>query len=230
MKVEDNPFECEIHGFWAVDKIELCKKFSRGHIDVLRHHGLTNFPSNSIDWFDDKDTYVVLALKNNIPLAGMRMQRLTSSHMGSIEGALVKYDLEVTKRFNDMLIDNPFEISALWNSKSVSGMKLSAIISRLGLVLAPTFGWQISVCLMAKYVFHLPTSLGYEIIRDIGNNGIFNYPTEDFQAAVWRNSNIIELTNCGEIEKNRILSLRDNLNQKSLELNNKLLIQYDLHI
>jgi hypothetical protein len=158
------------------------------------------------------------------------MQRLSSSNMGSIEGALSKYDPKITDTFKHMLLNKPFEISALWNAKSVSGLKLSSIISRLGLVIAPSFGWKISVCLMAKYVFHLPTSLGYQIIRDIGNNGIFNYPTEDFQAAVWRNLDIIELTNCDTIEKERILSLRNNLNQKSIESENKLLIQYDLQI
>ncbi len=42
MKVEDNPFECEIHGGWEVDKIDLCKKYSKGHIDDLWHNGHKN--------------------------------------------------------------------------------------------------------------------------------------------------------------------------------------------
>jgi hypothetical protein len=230
MKADNNPFECEIRGFWATDNKLLCEKFSKGHIDVLIDHGLTSFPSNSIEWFNDRNTYVVLALKDDIPIAGLRMTRLTVSYLGSIEKALAKIDPRVTENFNNMLFKNPFEISALWNAKSASNLKLPAVISRLGLVLAPLFNSQISLCLMAKYVFHLPKKLGYEIIQEIGNNGLFNYPTEAFQAAVWKNSQIQELKNCNIIDKERILSLRNDLQQTSLEPNTNLLIKYAIQI
>ena len=59
-----------------------------------------------------------------------------------------------------------------------------------------------------------------------GDEGVY----DEEVGAVWKNSQIQELKNCNIIDKERILSLRNDLQQTSLEPNTNLLIKYAIQI
>ena len=224
--------ECNVQGFWATDNLKLCEEFTIGHRDVLREHGYEHFKSNNTKWHGDVDTYVVLAKIGDKPVGGLRFVKKRKEFLVPLEEAILPLDAGIVDYMNSLINLSPFEICGLWNSRVVGGMKLSYFLSRLGLVMAPFFGWQASLCFMATYTFRIPRRLGYELVTSIGEEGYFNYPTPEFRAGVWIHNDIRNLGNCVSSEQERILSLRENLNQSFIEKNTKggLLINYELKV
>jgi hypothetical protein len=229
MHLED---EVTITGFWAADNKRLCIEFSEGHESVLGDYGYEHLKSNNRHWHSGKDTYVVLAKIGSIPVGGLRFQLKKNNILLPLEKAILPMDEKITEYMANIDKLNPFEICGLWNSKLVGGKKLSYFLSRLGLVLAPSFNWKVSLCFMATYTFRIPRRLGYNLVTDIGAEGYFDYPTKEYQAGVWIHKNIIDLGNCVDSEKERILSLRENRFQSFKEKNTGegLLIKYNLHV
>lgn len=223
---------CVITGFWARDNKFLCEEFSVGHENVLKEYGYEHLKTNNRNWHSDKDTYVVIAKMGKTAVGGLRFKIKRKDILLPMEQVILPLD----KRFADYMLavsgEGAFEICGLWNSKLVGGMKLSYFLSRLGVVMAPVFDWKVSMCFMATYTFRIPRRLGYDLVTSIGQDGYFNYPTEEYQAGVWAHSNIIHLGNCVDSEKERVLSLRDNRFQTFREENtgNGLLIEYNLYV
>lgn len=224
--------ECLVKGFWAPSNIGLCEKFSEGHQNVLKEHGYEHLKSNNTDWYQDKGTYVILATIESKPVGGLRFVKKRKDQLLPMEKAIYPLDEKIENYFKSIEHLESFEICGLWNSRVVGGQNLSSFLSRLGLVMAPHFNWDVSLCFMATYTFRIPRRLGYTIVTDFGDKGYFNYPTKQFQAAVWGHSEILELGNCVNSEKERVLSLRENRFQIYREENNKggILIRYELNL
>jgi hypothetical protein len=223
---------CVVRGFWATDDLESCKLFTEGHQGVLKEYGYEHFESNSSSWYNEKDTYVILAKIGSKPVGGLRFVRKREGRIIPLEATILPIDSIISDYLNSIVDLNPFEICALWNSKAVGGEKLSYFLSRLGVVLAPHLDWGISLCFMAKYTFRIPRQLGYEILTNLGDEGYFNYPTPEFQAAVWQHSDMENLGNCADTERERVLSLRENLFQEYTEKNTRggFKIKYELYV
>ncbi|WP_229253757.1 hypothetical protein [Dyadobacter sp. NIV53] len=74
--------------------------------------------------------------------------------------------------------------------------------------------------------------VGFEILRDLGNNGTFYYPKEGLIATALIITDVVNLPNATQEERERILNLRHNPNQMAVERGPKgeLEIIYDTKI
>ena len=53
IKTDTEPLTCEIVGFWASERPDLCQLFLKGHNKILTDHGLTDLISTDDYWVDD---------------------------------------------------------------------------------------------------------------------------------------------------------------------------------
>jgi hypothetical protein len=224
---------CYFKGFWAPENEELCAKFSLGHENVLRDHGFSHFKSNEKSWHNEKSTFVIVALSEEEVVGGIRIERRKDRGSLALEKAILPIDDKVCNFLDALPTKVILETCGLWNARSMSGLNISQYLTRLGTVIAPLINKNaISFCFNATYTFRITRSLGYHIVNELGKDGYMNYPTPDFKAALWMNNDLLSLEVASIVEKERILSLREDLFQSYFEQNKRggINIEYEINL
>ena len=221
-----------IRGFYASKEPDLCRIFTQGHIEVLEQHGFMHFKSYDSYWYDLKDSYVLLALQDGIAVGGIRLELKVEKRLLPFEKVLHTSFPSVTSLITDLNLSKVAEPCSLWNSKLVSGKNLSIFLSRASIAMSHVLGIQNIISFNATYTFRIPIDVGCHMIESIGDNGFFNYPTEQFRAALWLNSQLDSLGTANPISRARMLSLRLNPNQLHEECFDQsyVTIKYDLQL
>lgn len=209
-----------IKGYWAPKNLELNYQFLEGHRNVLKEHGFTHFKSNEQSWFINDKVFVLVALIDNIVVGGIRLEIRTNKGTLSLEKAIEPIDSSISVYLDKLPTNIIIETCGLWNSRSIAGFNISQFLTRLGVVLSYKIDPNaVSFCFNATYTFRITRSLGYEMVKSLGDDGYMNYPTPDFKAALWQHSDLEKLSRASEHENERILSLRENINQEYIEKN-----------
>ncbi|MFT4598279.1 MAG: hypothetical protein ACJAR8_000690 [Bacteroidia bacterium] len=224
---------CHFKGFWAPENKGLCAKFSLGHENVLRDHGFSHFKSNEKSWHNENSTFVIVALNDAEVVGGIRLERRKGRGTLALEKAILPIDDKVCDFLDALPTKVILETCGLWNARSVAGLNISQYLTRLGTVIAPLIDKNaISFCFNARYTFRITRSLGYHIVNELGDDGYMNYPTPDFKAALWMNDDLYSLKSASSEEKERILSLREDLFQSYFEQNKRggINIKYEINL
>ena len=207
----------QIRTFRAPDDQEACEKFIVGHRKLLEIFGISKITSNRQDWVDDEQTIVILVEDKDTGTVygGARVQMVSEQFSLPIETAIGKYDDKIYDMINqDQSRGGTCEICGLWNSREVAGMGIgSYILSRVGVAITTQLPVVSLFVLCAPITVKMGLRLGCTVERELGNDGLFYYPKEDLIATVMRLKDINDLSLATELERDKILSLRQNPHQ-----------------
>ena len=226
-----------IRAFRAPDDIEACEKFITGHQKLLEiYYGLAQITSNKREWVEDYNTTVIVVedpLTQKI-YGGARLQVSSEDNPLPIETALFKYDKKIADMVKqDRENGGTCELCGLWNSKEIAGMGIgSHVLSRVGAAVAAQLPVLSIFVLCAPITARMGKRVGAVVETDLGNNGLFYYPKDDFVATAMRLRNIYDLTHATPQEAELIVSLRKNEHQVLIEKGPKgtYEIEYNLKI
>lgn len=219
--INNDELRIRIRLFKAIDDLESSRSYINGHRKVLEDHGFTHLTTNNEVWHTNPNVICLLAELNdgtNEAVGGIRFELLNNSFELPLEEALIKKDPRVKSFTRSYPEYKSAEMCGLWNSKKVAGKKLSLILGRSALSVAPLLGLENVFIFIAKYTMEYSKRLGFQIIRTIGEDGDFKYPTEHFIANVLVNSDLISLHDAAVNDKNIILEIRRNLSMECIEI------------
>jgi len=219
--------------FRAIDEPERCKKFVQGHSDVLKQYGVTKVTSSNNDWMTNPFVYVVTVESDETKevVSGLRIHIAHPGFPLPMEQAVSQVDhkiFELVKEYSGM---GTGEVSGLWNSKSISGYGIGAVLLiRAGIAIATQLKLGSLLALVAEYTLKPSLQKGFEIETGIGNSGTFFYPKLDLVATSIVMKDPANLPLADASERERIFELRDKVQFNKLEVGAKgeFEVNYDL--
>lgn len=219
--------------FRAIDDQEQCKKFVQGHADVLRQYGVTKVTSSNNDWVNNPFVYVITVEieETNEVVSGLRIHIAHEDYPLPMELAVSQVDEKIFELVHDYSIEGTGEVSGLWNSKSISGYGVGAVLLiRAGIAIATQLGLGSLLALVAEYTLKPSLQKGFEIESGIGDLGTFFYPKLDLVATSIVMKDPDNLPLAIEEERSRIHELRNNLRSRVVENGPKgdFEVEYDL--
>jgi hypothetical protein len=220
--------------FRAVDDHESCINFLKGHIKVLTDYGITNITTNNRDWMTNPNVYVVVAetMSDRRIVGGIRVHKADGINPLPVEAAIGKLDSRIYDLIKIHVDEGTGELCGLWNAKEVAGMGISLLLIRAGISFVNQFELCSLFTICAEYTLPMVHKVGFVVEENLGNNGEFIYPNENYIARVLKKLNALTIETADAIDRNRILDLRNNPQQSTIEFINKreLFIEYKLQL
>jgi hypothetical protein len=204
----------KIRAYRAIDDIPTCEKFVEGHMKILKAFGITMITSANVEWFEDPNTYVIVAEdpENGRVLGGARVQCASERYPLPIEKAVKDLDDTVHEVVQEYARDGgTAELCGLWNSREIAGMGIGSVfLTRTAVCIAPQINIKSMFALCAAYTVQMAQNAGYRIATFMGNNGTFYYPKEDLVATAMLLYDANDLSSADPAEREQIMSLREN--------------------
>lgn len=221
--------------FRAIDDRERCEKFIKGHADVLRQYGVTKVTSSNNDWAFNPFVYVVTVEleETSEVVSGLRIHIAHPDHPLPMEQAVSQVDHKIFQLVKNYSYEGTGEVSGLWNSKSISGYGVGAVLLiRAGIAIVSQLKLGSLLALVAEYTLKPSLQKGFEIEVGIGNSGTFFYPKLDLVATSIVMKDPYNLPLADEYERQVIQELRENLQCSKTEIGPKgvFFVEYDLLI
>lgn len=221
--------------FRAMDEPATCRQFAEGHFNVLKQYGVTKVTSAKDDWMYNPYVYVVVVEMKDTGevVSGLRLHIAHPDYPLPMETAVIQVDQKVVGLVKSYAVGGTAEVAGLWNSRSISGYGIGAIyLIRAGIAIATQLGLGSLLALVAEYTLAPSIQKGFEIERNIGKEGSFNYPKLDLVATSIVLKDPFNLPLAAEEERNYIFSLRENLQCIRVEHSPKgeFVIEFDLKI
>lgn len=220
-------------GYRAIDSIENCQRFKNGHEKVLSDYGITNITTNTFEWMKDPNVYVVMAIseEDNEVVGGIRIHISSESTTLPVESAVGHMDpniYNIVKNFREN--GGVAELCALWNAKRVAGKGVSTLLTRASIAATVQLSFQTLMGICADYTMDMFNKVGFRVNPKLGNSGEFKYPNENYIARVLGIMNAITLDTAHPYDKERMISLRENLEQSCEENERKGIIEADYNL
>ncbi|MFT5513850.1 MAG: hypothetical protein ACI8SE_002261 [Bacteroidia bacterium] len=222
----------EIRSFRAVDHPDLCEEYVKGHVNVLKDYGVTSVKSSDPTWTRNPYAYCIVAMRDNVMLGGIRIHKADGEHLLPMEVGVSSIDPTVSTEIDNHTSSGCGEQCGLWNSKTIRGYGISWILVNASIAFLPQLGVQKLYGLASDYSMFLFSPAGFEIQKQFGNKGDFNYPTEKYIARVVMIGDCIDLPTAGQDERAFVALLRDDTNLKrNIVVNQlKLNLSFNLNI
>ncbi|MDB5272390.1 MAG: hypothetical protein JWO58_757 [Chitinophagaceae bacterium] len=228
-----NPLVMKIKmiAFRAIDELELCNQFLEGHVKVLEDYGITNITTNNRRWIEIPSVYVVIALNEvNKIVGGVRVHVADGFEPLPVEKAVGYMDQRVYDLIDSYKDSGTGELCGLWNAKSVAGYGISLLLVRAGISIVNQIHLDSLFTICGDYTLPMVHKVGFVVEDSIGNKGEFLYPKENYIARVLRKMNAVTLETAEQYDKDRILDLRNNPVQQTIETGPKGSIDVDYNL
>jgi hypothetical protein len=225
----------KIRAFKVTEDHRACLRYIKGHHMVLESYGVTKVTSLNADWIDDPDTYAIIVESEDGTkvFGGGRIQIKSKQLRMPMEDAIAILDDRIYEYAENLGYYNVAEFCGLWNSKEAAGFGIGSIyMGRVGVAIAEQLNIGYLTALCSPGTLRNCLKVGFEVIRELGNNGTFYYPKEDLTATALIIRDLKELQHANPIEKEAIYKIRENLTGTSRESGPKgeMDFVYDLHI
>jgi len=225
----------KIRAYKSPDDVETSLRYIEGHKKVLESYGVKQVTSANHNWLYDENTYVVIVESEDGEriFGGTRVQIRSENLKMPMEDAIAKIDSNIYAYMDGIGDYRIAEFCGLFNSKEVAGFGIGSIfLGRIAIAIAANVGVKHLLGLCSPATLRNSLRVGFEILRDLGNNGTFYYPKEGLIATALIITDVVNLPNATEEERNRILDLRHNPCQNAIEKGPKgeLEIIYDTRI
>lgn len=187
---------------------------------VLKNFGITMITSANIDWFEDPNTYVIVAesTDDGRVLGGARVQVTDGTYPLPIEKAVNELDDSIHDVIKEAIPSGVAELCGLWNSREIAGMGIGSVfLTRTAVAIAPQLNIKSIYALCAAYTVQMAQRAGFRIATFLGNNGTFYYPKDDLIATAMILHDIHDLGTANFDERNEIEWLRSSPNQVKTE-------------
>ena len=122
------------------------------------------------------------------------------------------------------------ELCGLWNARKIAGNSVSVLLTRACVSIVNQLNFSILVGICADYTLQMFRNVGFVIDEHVGTQGEFVYPNENYRAKVLGILNAESLETANDIDRKRMVSLRDDPVQTFDEdgKNEKVRITYNL--
>jgi hypothetical protein len=225
----------KIRAYKAPEDVESSLRYIDGHKKVLEAYGVKQVTSAVHDWLHDENTFVIIVESEDGDkiYGGGRIQIRSKQMPLPMEGAIAKIDKKIHDYMDHIEVERVAEFCGLFNSKEVAGFGIGSIfLGRIGVAISLQAGVQQLLALCSPPTLRQCLRIGFEIIRDLGNNGAFYYPKEGLIATAIVVKDLKELPLAKEEERERIFDLRANPVQFAIENGPKgeIEIYYDLDL
>ena len=226
-----------IWAFRAIDQMELCKEYIKGHVKVLTDYGITNITSNNNLWVNNSNMYCVVLMDSNTNelLGGIRVQISDETFPLPVATAIGKMDNKIYSIIESYRLNGGVgELCGLWNSNKIAGYGTSILLIRAGISITEQLKIKTLIGICAQYSLKMFQNVGFVIDKDLGNMGDFPYPNDTYTANVVGILNSKTLSTSNSLDRNRIISIRNEPSQTYIEngpkgdinINYNLIIKY----
>jgi hypothetical protein len=223
-----------IRAFKVTEDHAACLRYIKGHHLVLESYGVTKVTSLNADWIDDPNTYAIIVESEDGKkvYGGGRIQIKSDTLKMPMEDAIAILDERIYNYTENIGRYQVAEFCGLWNSKEIAGYGIGSIyMGRVGVAVASQLGVKL-MALCSPGTLKNCLKVGFDVIRELGNNGTFYYPKEDLTATALIIHDLNELPFAQPEEKLAIEKIKANLSGTATEKGPKGMMDfiYDLHI
>jgi hypothetical protein len=113
---------------------------------------------------------------------GMRIHICGGSQVLPIEDAVGKLDATIYPMVKKHALRGTGEFCGMWNSKEISGKGISYVLTSAGTAIISQLPINSMFVLCAEYTVHMVERVGFQVLKELGNNGTFYYPKLDLVA------------------------------------------------
>jgi hypothetical protein len=206
----------KIRAYMSPDDLEMSHRYVEEYRKVLEAYGIKKVTSTAENWMSDPNTCVIIVTSPDDEriYGGCRLQVRTAGLRLPMEDAIARVDPRIyayMDKFNDKKIA---ELAGLFNAKEVAGYGIgSTYLGRIAVALSTQLNIDYLMGLSAPPTYRNSAKVGFEIMRELGNNGKYYYPKEGLIATsvvIW---DLINLPVAPKDERQLIFNLRENPNQ-----------------
>jgi hypothetical protein len=165
-----------------------CERNAQVHSQVLQRYDIGNITSAKQNWWHNRQTSVLL-LENSAtaePLGAIRLQRWDSGQPLPIESALADVDRRIHDWVASYSSGGVAELCGLWCSPKLRGYGVGAVLTRMGLSLAPQVKAKTILGLCDTRSVAQNLSFGFDKDPSLASQGTFGYPRPGLFAHVLR--------------------------------------------
>lgn len=224
-----------LRAFKAIDDLESCQKFLKGHGDILSSIGVNKVTSSTETWMENPGTYVLVVenTETGEVMGGARVDTSYGNQKLPIAAATGYMDPKIHDFIERESEQGTGEICGLWNSRKVAGLGFGSLfLTRAAVAITTQIKVKSLFALCAPYTVATAENFGYEILKEVGNEGTFYYPKLDLLATAMLLPDTDLLQSASDLELDRVGSLRKKPNQIFTEQSKRkeVEIQYQLEI
>ncbi len=212
--------EIRIRAFRATDDYETCLKFYEGHKKVLEGHGIGQVTSSAADWMFSNAVFVIVVetMDGSKLYGGVRVHAADGKILLPIETATADMDPAIHDYVRYYAQNGTGELCGLWNSFEVRGLGIGSLFpARAAVVISEQMGLSSMFSLCSPATVRFNKWIGSRVFTEVGNNGTFYYPKLDLLATAVFLDEVKELINAHPREREKMLSLRQNLSSFTTE-------------
>lgn len=198
--------------FRAIDDRDACMRFVEGHRRVLEIFGITQITSAKADWVLNPDVYVMLVTDADTGkvLGGGRIHRANRINRLPVEEAVGYMDEKIYTMIDDHTDAGTGEVAGVWNSFEIAGLGIGSLhLSTACVAYSQFIGLTTLFGLAAPATYRNVLRGGFQVVKELGNNGKFYYPKDDMTATVMFNHDIINLPLTLEPQKTIAFAMRE---------------------
>lgn len=184
---------------------------------MLQVFDIANITSANLDWAFTPSSVVIMIRKEITGklIGGARLQLVDDVLSIPLEDAVKDKDSKVSAYLANLAGTGAIgEICGLWNTRE--GAKLgigSKFLTRSAFVVAAQLNLKSSVMLCAPTTVKMATSMGCDVITELGDEGKFYYPKIDLIATAMIKKDALDLTTVNLEDRRIIESLLKKPNQ-----------------
>ncbi len=205
----------KIRAYQSSTDIETSLRYVDGFKKVLEAYGVTKVTSATHEWVYDENTFVVIVTSEDDEkiYGGCRIQVRNKDLRLPMEDAIARVDPSVFEYMDQFGSLKLAEFSGLFNSVEVAGYGIGSMyLGRVGVAICNQMGVDHLFGLCSPTTYRNCARVGFETLREIGNNGRFHYPKEGLIATSVIIRDLESLPGAQPEERNKILYLRENPN------------------
>lgn len=222
-----------IKGYRASDDLETSLRYAEGHRKVLEAYGIKQVTSAVHNWLEDPNTYVLIVESEDGSkiYGGTRVQVRSPNLKLPMEDAIAKIDKKIYSYVDAIGDYNVAEFCGLFNSREVAGYGIGSLyLCRIAMAVSGLVGIKNLLALCSPITLLMSERIGFEILKDLGNNGTFYYPKEGLIATSLIARDLVNLPVATDEERELIFSLREKPQQTVTENGRRgeLTIIYDI--
>lgn len=219
------------HAQDAVSNKEYWQKYVQGHAQVLLDFGVEVLDSYGEEWAKNPNVRLVIIedeLGNAV--GGIKLHKVHPNYLLPVQQAIGEESPELNDIVNKYSVEGVGEICGLWISNKVGKRGLAYFLTRVAIAICESLGIKVIFGISSPFTLHMFQSLGYEVMKELGDNGNYFYPTPDFLSTAVAIYDVINLPHIEKEHLERILSLRRKPIQSTIEIhgNAQTLIHYNL--
>ena len=173
--------EIQIEIFHAIKNPEKWVEYTSGHASVLEHFGVKNLNSFKSTPCEHPEEYVLTARNlDGALLGGIRIQLYNPDFKLPVVQALEGLDPRVNQVIFSDLDKGVAELCGLWIARDHGRLGLAHYLIRAAIAYCPLLNAGIIYGISSPFAINIFLSLGYVVMSDVGNDGTYLYPTEEF--------------------------------------------------